>query len=231
MAGRKKLGEKLRNKDAKYKVACEDLSAHSSKTWDPGGFRDHVLCVFKHFVALFNHAFRPFSNFQGKQRAIHKIVAKLAPKNADGKRSKIVLVVGNGCRSPTSHGHDSAPGKALRQSLSRFFPVIMSDERNSSCLVSCCAGAGAGAAHRTVRGTYDANAAEHKRGRQIRGLAHCPKCGSTLDRDISAALNIRKIFLANNNNLITPPIERQLYERGDRTGVGGGTHSRILLQV
>lgn len=44
------------------------------------------------------------------------------------------------------------------------------------------------------RGHYDKNAKKRKRGKEIRGLSHCKSCGNTFDRDVAAALNIRKLF-------------------------------------
>ena len=41
--------------------------------------------------------------------------------------------------------------------------------------------------------------AKKKKGKRIRGLSHC-KCGQTFDRDIAAALNIRKLFWYQNTN-------------------------------
>ena len=195
MSQRRNKANSLRNEDSEYQEACADLSSASSKTWDPGEYRTHVLCLAKHWQGLFEHSFLPyvrrhkFLNYRGKQRAISQIVAKLVP----GDRSRTVLVVGNGCRSATSRGHDSAPGKSLRKALCKYFPVVLCDERNSSARTCCCPGVSA------TRGHYDSKA-KHKRsgesieGRRIRGLAHCPSCGSTVDRDTSAAVNIARIF-------------------------------------
>jgi hypothetical protein len=105
---------KRRTDDIAATVAWQALSDHSSRTWDAGDYRLHVLTTVKHWSALFRHAFRPyirhfrFANYQAKQRILNKIATELCPK---GRRT--IVVVGNGVAKATSRGYDAAPGKAF----------------------------------------------------------------------------------------------------------------------
>lgn len=186
MRKRRAKSQARRDRDTEATRAWEELSENSFKTWDPGQFRDHIMCTSKHWTVLFNHAFKPylrhfrFANYQAKQRVIKQIVTGLSPGS-----ERTIVVVGNGVSRATSKGHDAAPGKALRRSLARFLPIVMTDERYTTARSACC--------HESVRyGRYDEQS--EKAGRKIRGLLHCSCCGATLDRDHSAALNIRTLF-------------------------------------
>ena len=68
-----------RDKDVSFQYACEDLAEHSSKTWDPTIYLEHMMCYARHWDTLFGHAFQPYqrnfrqASFQAKQRIIAKI--------------------------------------------------------------------------------------------------------------------------------------------------------------
>ena len=179
--------QRLRDSDLSFQYACEDLAEHSSKTWDPIVYLEHMMCYARHWDTLFDHAFQPYqrnfrqASFQAKQR----IIAKIATELTKGDKRTIV-VVGNGVKSATSRGYDAAPGKGLRKQLSRYIPIIMTPEAYTSCTTSCCG-------TEVVKGRHDCRS--DKSGYRIRGLVHCGKCGSTLDRDHTTALNIRKLYL------------------------------------
>jgi len=179
--------QRLRDSDVSFQYACEDLAEHSSKTWDPIVYLEHMMCYARHWDTLFDHAFQPYQrNFrQASSQAKQRIIAKIATELTRGDKRTIV-VVGNGVKSATSRGYDAAPGKGLRKQLSRYIPIIMTPEAYTSCKTSCCG-------TDVVKGRHDCRS--KKSGYRIRGLVHCGQCGSTLDRDHSAALNIRKLFL------------------------------------
>ena len=65
--------------------------------------------------------------YRQEQRA-HKLAAAVL----DGVETNVIVAWGNGSFGPTSKGHASAPNKALRRSLSRFFPIVLVDEHNTS---------------------------------------------------------------------------------------------------
>jgi hypothetical protein len=213
MRKRAEQSQARRLRDVTLQAAYVDLAANSSKTWDPGKFTSHVLAVLRHWEVLFESAFFPqerydrFAAYQGKQRIINKIIKVLTypaastsphqtkPRNVSadvaqltsGKidPSQTVLVVGSGVARATSRGHDSAPGKELRRRLAVRMPVIMTPEHYTSKMSCCC--------HALVKhGHYDPSTSPKKC--QIRGLSHCTECNLALNRDASAALNIRLIF-------------------------------------
>ena len=69
-----------------------------------------------------------FDSYRQEQRAVHKLAAAVL----DGVETNVIVAWGNGSFGPTSKGHASAPNKALRRSLSRFFPIVLVDEHNTS---------------------------------------------------------------------------------------------------
>lgn len=189
-----------RKNDKRVRRAFKDLSLHSSKTWDPGKFIDHMLIVWRDWDVLFNHVFikgyreREFIVYQAKQRYITKI---LLPKLCPRSPKNTILVFGNWGNSPTKSqgnrcGPSSTPVKWMQRELSRFVPIVSASEAYTSKMSLCCVG------ETFHRGHYDKDA-KKKKGKRIRGLSHC-KCGQTFDRDIAAALNIRKLFWYQNTN-------------------------------
>jgi hypothetical protein len=215
MRERAEKSQARRLRDVALQAAYADLAANSSKTWDPGKFTSHVLAVLRHWEVLFESAFFPqerydrFAAYQGKQRIINKIIKVLTypaastsphqtkPRyvSADDAQltsgkvdpSQTVLVVGSGVARATSRGHDSAPGKELRRRLAVRMPVIMTPEHYTSKMSCCC--------HALVKhGHYDPSTSPKSEKCQIRGLSHCTECNLALNRDASAALNIRLIF-------------------------------------
>jgi hypothetical protein len=76
-----------------------------------------------------------FETYQKEQRAVKKLSADLlggmSPTNT-------LVVWGNGGFGPASKGHDAAPNKRLRHLLSRYMPIVMGTEYNTSKLSCCC---------------------------------------------------------------------------------------------
>jgi transposase len=135
-----------------------------------------------------------FNAYVQKQRAIAKVVSKVLAVCAE--ESQLVLVVGHAVPRRNYRGYAPAPGIGLIRALSHHMVVILCDEAYST--KSCaCASTDFDAAT-----THDVHYGKMIRRRQdgtvfkakIRGMVHCRKHGSTLDRDINGALNIRKIF-------------------------------------
>lgn len=190
MTQRKRQSEARIEKNADMKAAMDDLAAHSCKTWDPGVFAQHIAAMLRHWSTLFTHAFNlrerydRFSAYQAKQRVVDKIITLLA---GTGDPKQTVLVVGSGVSKATSRGHESAPGKELRTSLSARMPVIMTPEHYTTKMSCCCHAP-------VVHGRYDLSTAKKSTQARIRGLSHCTQCRTTLNRDHSSAVNIRTVF-------------------------------------
>jgi hypothetical protein len=70
-----------------------------------------------------------------EQRCVKQLVTDLlggmSPTNT-------IVVWGNGGFGPTSKGHDAAPNKGLRHQLSRFMPIVLGTEYNTSKLTCYC---------------------------------------------------------------------------------------------
>jgi len=185
---RKKASQKKRDRDVEFTQAIEALSNNSSRTWDPGKYLSHLLCYVQEWKPIFKHVYMPyirhfrFANYQAKQRRVNQIAAEMKGST----EGKLIVVIGDGVHSATSRGHDAAPGKMLRRQLSKFLPIVMSNEQGTSARSACC--------HLDViKGVYDANSGK-KAGHKIRGILHCP-CGATWNRDLMSSLSILNIFL------------------------------------
>ena len=101
------------------------------------------------------------------------------------------LFWGNGCQSPTSRGHASAPNKKLRDYLTnRGFIIALTAEYNTSqiCPGKPTVSSPNPCGERLVSARYVDEATGHSR--QIRGLKHCTKTGHTINRDLVGAMNI-----------------------------------------
>lgn len=223
MVDAQKKRDKLLERDPGLQDAYQALSDASAKVQTGEAFLHHVRCLARHWTVLFRHAFQPqlrkirMMGHGAKRRAIHTIASDLSnrfprPLLAGDGGPPIVLVVGNGVNSPTSRGHDSAPGKALRTALSRYFIILMSSEHLTSQRSPCCGGA-------VRHGTFDVCAPDRTRwdgvvesrsGEKIRGLFHCCKCNKTFDRDVAAAHNIRKVFQYQSRNRTTQALFQPL---------------------
>jgi hypothetical protein len=118
-----------------------------------------------------------FETYQKEQRAVQKLstdlLGGLSPTNT-------LVVWGNSGFGATSKGHDSAPNKKLRHLLSRFVPIVLNSEYNTSKM-SCC--------HHSTTAKLSTN------GYKGRGtVLQCHNCSQLLGRDENAAHNIMHIF-------------------------------------
>lgn len=204
MAAAKHHRQRLHARDKDACRAFDALSYASAKVLTSDDFALHVIMLTTSWDHLFRYAFKPrfrainFTAYCNKQRAIETIASGLVRGFAQGGADaspKTVLIVGNGCNTATSRGHDSAPGKALRKQLARHFVIIMSLEFRSSITSPCCR------VH-VRHGHFDANATKtnkrgektSRHGHKVRGLFYCESCNKPFDRDFAAAHNIRAIF-------------------------------------
>jgi hypothetical protein len=124
-----------------------------------------------------------FDTYQQEQRAIQKLSTVIL---GGMSASNTLVVWGNGGFGPTSKGHDSASNKKLRCQLSRFLPIVMNTEYNTSKLSCCC----------HVESAKMATESYRKRGTVIK----CSKCSKLLGRDENAAHNILYIFQEQNSH-------------------------------
>jgi hypothetical protein len=69
-----------------------------------------------------------FETYQKEQRCVKKVTTDLL----GGIGNNTLVVWGNGGFGPTSKGHDSAPNKRLRHLPSRYMPIVMGTEYNTS---------------------------------------------------------------------------------------------------
>lgn len=96
----------------------------------------------------------------------------------EARRGKIVLLWGDGCRTPALRGHAAAPNLRLRTILSTMgFVIITCPEMYTSKVTPCC----------RVPGDF-------KDG--VRGWFRCYKCGQRRSRDKASAQNIHDIALS-----------------------------------
>jgi hypothetical protein len=123
----------------------------------------------------------------------HRAVKKLANDLLGGMSPTSTLVVwGAGGFSPSSKGHASASNKRLRHLLSRYMPIVMGTEYNTTKLSCCC--------HAEM--TKLAKKDYKKRATVLRCDAQRKsedgttmlKCGKIIGRDENAAHNILFIF-------------------------------------
>lgn len=128
-----------------------------------------------------------FDSYRQEQRAVHKLAAAVL-----GGESNVIVAWGNGSFGPTSNGHASAPNKTLRQSLSRFFPIVLVDEYNTSKKLHtlCC--------------EQDARELRTPTYKKRATVVQCPKCKTdctyVLSRDTNTAKNILKVFRTQQKN-------------------------------
>ena len=136
-----------------------------------------------------------FEAYQKEQRAVHKLVADVL----DGVDSKenVVVAWGNGSFGPTSRGHDSAPNKKLRRSLSHYVPIVLIDEYNTSKKSCCC--------------KSDCTELRTKGYMRRATVMQCVDCRCILSRDTNASCNINEVFMfqVENQTHQTPPYLRR----------------------
>ena len=157
-----------------------------SPSGDLTKYRDHIEArlstpVFVRAMKLKCKRRWGFDSYRQEQRAVHKLAAAVL-----GGESNVVVAWGNGSFGPTSNGHASAPNKALRRSLSRFFPIVLVDEYNTSKKTHCC--------EQHARQLRTPNYKERTT------VVQCPKCKTLLSRDTNAAKNILKVFRTQEKN-------------------------------
>lgn len=124
-----------------------------------------------------------------EQKGLYQISEKLMNMVVPGDLP--TLFWGNGCQSPTSRGHASAPNKKLRDYLTnRGFTIALTAEYNTSqiCPGKPTVSLPNPCGERLVGARYIDETTGHSR--QIRGLKHCTKTGHTINRDLVGAMNI-----------------------------------------
>jgi hypothetical protein len=128
--------------------------------------------------------------YGGKRRAMDRFTNRLgrACKRADPARQRVVVAYGAASFPANAKREPSVPVKWARQQLARRFEVHLVDEFRSSRVSS-------------TTGTLLKAAWSRKDEKRIRGLLWCdsttPGVTSKLvDRDVNAAINIRRCFLA-----------------------------------
>ena len=136
-----------------------------------------------------------FETYKAEQRAGNNLCARVkalvstrtqALARAQAPARPTLIVWGAGTFGPTSRGHASAPNKKMQKLLSRCFPVVLSCERNTSKISSCC--------HVPTRSTSahpDQDPGRHPRS----DVRVCNGCHTLLSRDGMAAKNILDIFM------------------------------------
>ena len=112
-----------------------------------------------------------------------------------------IVAWGNGSFGSTSNGHDSAPNKTLRHMLSRFIPIVMNTEYNTSKL-SCC---------HHMKATKLSTSGYTRRGAVLK----CKGCSTILGRDENAAHNILHIFRHQYEHNGEVPVEFRSGRNGD----------------
>ncbi len=183
--GRLALREKTHrlHRSLSLQDSIDDLSKFSSKTSSRSTYLNHAAArvrtapAFIQLMQIKSTSRWKFETYQKEQRAVEKLstdlLGGLSPTNT-------LVVWGNGSFGATSKGHDSAPNKTLRHLLSRFVPIVMNSEYNTSKL-SCC--------HHTVAVKLSTE------GYSRRGtVLKCKECSTMLGRDENAAHNILHIF-------------------------------------
>jgi hypothetical protein len=124
-----------------------------------------------------------------EQKGLYQISEKLLHMVVPGDLP--TLFWGNGCQSPTSRGHTSAPNKKLRDFLTnRGFTIALTAEYNTSqiCPGKPTVSSPNPCGERLVSARYIDEVTGQSR--QIRGLKHCTKTGHTINRDLVGAMNI-----------------------------------------
>jgi hypothetical protein len=183
--GRLALRERTHNLHRKISLqrSVDILASCTSKTASSEIYLRHVaarLVTAPSFIKLMSFKCTSrwkFETYRKEQSAIKKLSTDLlggmSPTNT-------LVVWGNGGFGPTSKGHDSAPNKRLRKLLSRFVPIVMNTEYNTSKMSCCC----------HVESTKLRPEGYKKRGTVLK----CGKCSTLLGRDENAAHNILYIF-------------------------------------
>jgi hypothetical protein len=107
-----------------------------------------------------------------------------------GMGNNTLVVWGNGSFGPTSKGHDSASNKRFRRLLSRYMPIVMGTEYNTSKLSCCCHVE----AKKLTTKNYKKRVTVLRCDGQQESDGGTTKCGRILGRDENAAHNILYIF-------------------------------------
>ena len=165
--------------------AIDELSNNSSR--DLVNYSNHISARIRtstNFVLIMklksNRRWK-FDSYQQGQRAVHQLAAAVL----DGveKKSDVIVAWGNGAFGPSYKGHAPAPNKSLRRSLSRFFPIVMVNENNTTKKTNCCGVYGKGL-----------RTAAYRKTRRRATVVQCPECKTILSRDTNAAKNILHVF-------------------------------------
>jgi hypothetical protein len=129
-----------------------------------------------------------FQTYQKEQRCVKKLVTDLL----GGMGNNTLVVWGNGGFGPTSKGHDSASNKRFQRLLSRYMPIVLGTEYNTSKLSCCCHVE----AKKLTTKNYKKRATVLRCDAQQKsdGGTTTSKCGKLLGRDENAAHNILYIF-------------------------------------
>ena len=151
-----------------------------------------------------------FNSYRKEQLAVKKLSEDILSGVEPG--SPVILVWGNGGFPTSTHGHASAPNKKLQYALSKFMPVIVSSEHNSSKISSCC--------HSVM------NDCRKQRQKRRTTVYTCCECNTMLSRDFTSSCVISDIFRWQQERQTSelPPFAKSEVVRSKREVVRSNKH-------
>jgi hypothetical protein len=192
LAQRKKT-QKL-HKNLGLQPAIDILAAATSKTTSLETYFQHVVArvksapAFIQLMRIKRTSRWKFETFQREKRAVKQLSADLL---GGMDSNNTICAWGNGGFASTSKGHDSAPNKRLRLLLSRYMPIVMNTEYNTTKLSCCCHVEGTKLTTKDYKRRWTVKRCD---GQHESDDGTTSKCGKLLGRDENAAHNILYIF-------------------------------------